>query len=47
MHGNLPTSYAIDWKRTSELAEESKRWSNVKTTNKFGRPLPQKDRLDS
>jgi hypothetical protein len=47
MHGNLPTSYSIDWKRTSELAEESKRWSNVKTTNKFGRPLPPKVRLDS
>ena len=37
--GDLSTSYSINWKRVTELAEESKLWSNVKTTNKFGRPL--------
>jgi hypothetical protein len=40
--GDLPTGYCVDWKRVTELAAESKRWSNVKTTNKFGRPLPAK-----
>jgi hypothetical protein len=40
--GDLPTSYSIVWKRVTELAEESRRWSNVKITNKFGRPLRQK-----
>ena len=36
--GHLPTSYAIDWERVAELAEESRRRSNVKATNKFGPP---------
>jgi hypothetical protein len=40
--GDLATSYSIDWIRVTELAEESRRWSNVKTTNKFGRPLRQR-----
>jgi hypothetical protein len=40
--GDLPTSYSIDWKRVAEIVEESRRWSNVRTTSKFGRPVRQK-----
>jgi hypothetical protein len=42
-HGHLPSSYSIDWERVAELAEESRQWLNVKTSNKFGRTLPPKE----
>jgi hypothetical protein len=36
------SSYSISWKRVTELAQESKSKSNVRTTRRFGRPVPRR-----
>jgi hypothetical protein len=36
------SSYSISWKRVTELAQESKSKSNVRTTRKFGQPRPRR-----
>jgi len=42
-HGNLSTSYSVDWEQVAKLAAESRQWSNVRTSSKFGRSLPPKE----